>query len=50
VWDRLRSEAKSRLGARFDLRDFHQVLLRGAVPLTVLERLVRARIDERLRA
>ena len=50
MWDRLRSEAKARLGARFDLRDFHQVLLQGAVPLTILEKLVNQRIAERLRA
>ncbi len=49
MWDRLRSEAKARLGARFDLRDFHQVLLQGAVPLTILEKLVNQRIAERLR-
>ncbi|CAA9512449.1 MAG: protein of unknown function DUF885 [uncultured Sphingomonas sp.] len=49
VWDRLRSESKAKLGPRFDLRDFHQVLLQGAVPLTVLERLVERRTAERLR-
>ncbi|WP_324749837.1 DUF885 family protein [Sphingomonas sp. LY54] len=49
MWDRLRREAKARLGARFDLRDFHQVLLQGAVPLTILEKLVNQRIAQRLR-
>lgn len=46
-WVNLREEAKRRLGARFDLRDFHQVLLQGAMPLTILERVVRERIAAR---
>jgi uncharacterized protein (DUF885 family) len=49
MWDRLRSEAKAKLGPKFDLRDFHQVLLQGGMPLTILERVVNARIAERLR-
>jgi uncharacterized protein (DUF885 family) len=37
----LREKARVALGARFDLRAFHQVVLEnGAAPLTVLERLV----------
>ena len=37
----LRDEARAALGDKFDLKDFHTVVLEnGAVPLTVLERLV----------
>lgn len=38
---RLRDKAKSALGAKFDIRQFHDaVLLGGAVPLTILEKIV----------
>lgn len=46
----LRERAKRELGARFNLRAFHDVLLQdGAVPLTVLEEKVRAWIEQRKR-
>jgi hypothetical protein len=38
TWLRLREEARRRQGANFDLKRFHEVLLLGAMPLTVLER------------
>jgi uncharacterized protein (DUF885 family) len=43
VWVRLREEAKARQGARFDLKQFHDVIRLGAMPLSVLESLVEAR-------
>jgi uncharacterized protein (DUF885 family) len=37
----LREKAKRELGAKFDIRDFHDVVLKnGAVPLPLLEDLV----------
>jgi uncharacterized protein (DUF885 family) len=46
AWLRARERAKATLGARFDLRRFHEVLKEGAMPLTILER----RIAERAAA
>jgi uncharacterized protein (DUF885 family) len=39
VWVKVREDAKAKLGAKFDLRAYHDaVLLSGVMPLTVLER------------
>jgi uncharacterized protein (DUF885 family) len=44
----LRERAQTRLGARFDLRDFHaQVLMSGALPMPVLEQKIRDWIASR---
>jgi uncharacterized protein (DUF885 family) len=44
----LRDRARQALGAKFDIRDFHAVVLEnGSVPLDVLEELVNAYIAER---
>lgn len=43
----LRQQAKSELGDRFDLKKFHDVVLKnGAVPLTILEELVHKYIKD----
>jgi uncharacterized protein (DUF885 family) len=44
VWVKLRDEAKAKAGANWDPRQFHDVLRKGAMPLAVLERVVRARM------
>jgi uncharacterized protein (DUF885 family) len=41
VWDRLRTEARTSLGSRFDIRGFHDTgLAAGGIPLAVLERVM----------
>jgi uncharacterized protein (DUF885 family) len=43
AWVRARDEAKKRLGAKFDIKQFHEVLREGAMPLSILERRIRER-------
>ena len=45
-WVRARKRAQEIAGDKFDLKQFHEVIRAGAVPLTILERLV----EERARA
>jgi uncharacterized protein (DUF885 family) len=47
----LRTKAEQRLGAKFDVRRFHdEVLSAGAIPLNVLDTRVNAWIEEQTRA
>jgi uncharacterized protein (DUF885 family) len=46
AWLNARTRAQKALGARFDLRDFHEILREGAMPLTIFDR----RVDERIKA
>ena len=41
-WIKARERAKAIQGDKFDIRQFHQVLLEGALPLTILENVVEA--------
>ena len=43
-WNRLRDDARARLGERFNIRQFHEVLRAGRLPLVVLERVVKAQV------
>jgi uncharacterized protein (DUF885 family) len=48
AWLRAREKAKAMLGDKFDIKQFHEVLKDGAMPLTILERRVETRARERL--
>ena len=41
AWVRARTQAQQTLGAKFDLKQFHEILREGAMPLSILERRVR---------
>ncbi len=43
AWTRARAEAQKTLGAKFELKQFHEVLREGAMPLSILERRIRER-------
>lgn len=49
-WLRARDNAKRIMGDKYDVRQFHEVLRDGAVPLTILERLVEERARVAVRA
>jgi uncharacterized protein (DUF885 family) len=45
--NRIRSEARAELGDKFDIRGFHDaVLANGAVPLSVLEAIVKSWVEK----
>ena len=47
----LRAQAETTLGERFDIREFHDVILaNGSVPLTILEELVNQWVSEKQKA
>jgi len=46
AWTRARAKAQKTLGAKFEIRQFHEVLKDGAMPLTILEQ----RIEQRTAA
>ncbi len=47
MWDRLRTQARTALGDRFDLKAFHDILDKGALPLTILEQEVNGWVASR---
>jgi len=48
AWTRARAEAEKTLGSKFDLRQFHEILTEGAMPLSILERRIRERTQAQL--
>ncbi len=43
AWVRARAESQKNLGSKLDLKQFHEVLREGAMPLSILERRIRER-------
>jgi len=41
AWVRARADAQKTLGPRFDIKQFHEVLKEGAMPLSILERRIK---------
>jgi uncharacterized protein (DUF885 family) len=41
AWTRARADAQKTLGTRFDLKQFHEILKEGAMPLSILERRIK---------
>ncbi len=50
AWTRARTKAQAALGARWDIKWFHDILQDGLMPLTILEKRNDARIAARLKA
>ena len=49
AWIRARAEAQKALGAKFDIKQFHEVLRDGAMPLAILEQRIKSRTAAILR-
>jgi uncharacterized protein (DUF885 family) len=49
-WVRTRDRAKQIMGDRFDIKQFHQILLESALPLTILERVAEERAHAAMQA
>ncbi|HVJ71724.1 MAG TPA: DUF885 family protein [Sphingomicrobium sp.] len=49
AWTRARAEAEKVLGAKFDVRQFHEVLKEGAMPLSILAERIKDRTQAALR-
>ena len=45
AWTRARENAQKALGAKFDLKRFHEILKEGAMPLTILEKRIAERTE-----
>ena len=43
AWARARADAQKTLGSKFDLKQFHEILKEGAMPLTILEQRIKER-------
>jgi uncharacterized protein (DUF885 family) len=50
AWVRAREKAQKALGSKWDVRWFHDVLQDGAMPLTILEKRIDARVAARLKS
>jgi len=50
AWTRAREKAQKALGAKFDIKQFHEVLLEGAMPLSILEKRIEERTSAALKA
>ena len=48
AWTRARAQAQATLGAKFDLKQFHEVLKDGAMPLAILEQRIKVRTAARI--
>lgn len=45
AWTKARADAEKALGSKFDLKQFHEILREGAMPLSILTRRIQERVD-----